>query len=110
MHASEQNQVFAIIDQHATRAHEASAAWAHSSPTVRSGVLRALADALDARANELAVMADEETGLGIPRLTGRSPAHRSSCGASRMKSWRASPTSRWMTKPFPVRLRRAVRV
>ncbi|MEK7693966.1 MAG: aldehyde dehydrogenase family protein, partial [Pseudomonadota bacterium] len=70
MHASEQNQVFAIIDQHATRAHEASAAWAHSSPTVRSGVLRALADALDARANELAVMADEETGLGIPRLTG----------------------------------------
>ncbi|WP_035884139.1 aldehyde dehydrogenase (NADP(+)) [Cupriavidus metallidurans] len=70
MHVSEQNPAFAIIDQHAARAHEASAVWAHSSPTVRSGVLHALADALDARADELAVMADEETGLGIPRLTG----------------------------------------
>ncbi|WP_232314002.1 aldehyde dehydrogenase (NADP(+)) [Ralstonia sp. A12] len=70
MHSSEQNQVYAIIDQHAARAHGASAAWAHSSPSERSGLLRALADALDAHASELAVLADEETGLGNARLMG----------------------------------------
>jgi len=70
MHSSEQNQFFAIIDQHVARAQGARAAWAQSSATVRSGVLRALADALDARASELAVLADEETGLGNARLIG----------------------------------------
>jgi len=70
MHSSEQNQAFATIDQRAASAHEASAAWSHSSPAVRSGLLRALADALDARASELAVLADEETGLGNARLMG----------------------------------------
>jgi len=70
MHSSEQNQAFATIDQRAARAHEASAAWSHSSPAVRSGLLRALADALDSRASELAVLADEETGLGNARLMG----------------------------------------
>ena len=70
MHSSKQNQAFAIIDQLAARANGASAAWAHSSPSARSGLLHALADALDARASELAVLADEETGLGNARLMG----------------------------------------
>lgn len=70
MHSSEQNPAFSTIDQHAARALKASATWAHSSPTLRSALLRALADALDAGAGELAVLADEETGLGNARLTG----------------------------------------
>jgi len=70
MQSSRQNQAFALIDQLGARANEANAAWAHSSPSARSGLLRALADALDARASELAELADEETGLGNARLMG----------------------------------------
>ncbi|BDZ54089.1 aldehyde dehydrogenase (NADP(+)) [Agromyces marinus] len=36
----------------------------------RAGLLDALADALDANRDELAAIADRETGLGLPRLTG----------------------------------------
>lgn len=70
MPSSEQHPVFSTIDQHATRALQASATWASSSPARRSALLRGLADALDAHAGALAVLADEETGLGNARLTG----------------------------------------
>ncbi|RXZ46128.1 aldehyde dehydrogenase family protein [Agromyces binzhouensis] len=36
----------------------------------RAGLLDALADALDAHRDDLAAVADAETGLGLPRLTG----------------------------------------
>ena len=38
--------------------------------SARAGWLRAVADALDARVDELAQVADEETALGLPRLSG----------------------------------------
>lgn len=45
---------------------------AEASPTVRGGWLRAVADALEvpATAEELVALADSETALGLPRLTG----------------------------------------
>ena len=39
-------------------------------PAGRGAALAAVADALDARAGELAALADRETALGLPRLTG----------------------------------------
>jgi NADP-dependent aldehyde dehydrogenase len=53
--------------------HAAAAAapiWRRSSATERAGWLRAAADVLDANVAELVAIADEETRLGVPRLTG----------------------------------------
>ncbi|NKF32780.1 aldehyde dehydrogenase family protein, partial [Pseudomonas sp. BGM005] len=44
--------------------------WRRSSATERAGWLRAAADVLDANVAELVAIADEETRLGVPRLTG----------------------------------------
>jgi len=44
--------------------------WGEASPGARAVVLRAMADALDGHADELAVLADQETGLGADRLRG----------------------------------------
>ena len=44
--------------------------WSQSSPTERAKALTAVADALDANADTLVEIADQETGLGKPRLTG----------------------------------------
>jgi NADP-dependent aldehyde dehydrogenase len=44
--------------------------WSGSALTWRAAALEAVADALDARAGELAVIADTETALGGERLTG----------------------------------------
>ncbi len=48
----------------------AAPAVVQAPPTERAGWLRAVADALDARKDDLAAVADDETALGLPRLTG----------------------------------------
>ncbi len=48
----------------------AADAWADSGPAQRATALRTVADALDGRGPELVELADRETGLGGPRLTG----------------------------------------
>jgi len=53
-----------------SRAYAASAAWGSTSKPARAAMLRAAADALDAAGDELIPLADQESGLGIPRLTG----------------------------------------
>ena len=53
-----------------SRAYAASAAWGSTSKPARATMLRAAADALDAASDELIPLADQESGLGIPRLTG----------------------------------------
>lgn len=44
--------------------------WSTSAPSVRAAALSAVADALDANVESLVEIADLETGLGKPRLTG----------------------------------------
>src|SRR6476659_1864947 len=56
------------VDAVAAAAAAAAPAWASSGR--RAEALEAVADALDARAGELAAIADTETGLGGERLTG----------------------------------------
>lgn len=70
MHTSDQDQAYAVIDALARQAKAASTAWADSHAATRSGLLCALADALDANTDRLVALADEESGLGIARLTG----------------------------------------
>ena len=54
-----------------TRAAEAAAGpWAALPPVTRAEVLRAMADFLDSDVEHLAAVADSETALGLPRLTG----------------------------------------
>ncbi|MGF6823854.1 NADP-dependent aldehyde dehydrogenase [Microbacterium sp. ZKA21] len=54
----------------AAQAAAAAPVWRASSATERAGWLRAIADALDANTAELVEIADRETRLGAPRLTG----------------------------------------
>lgn len=58
------------IDQAVTQAAAVANAWAESSATVRAGLLRGLAMALEQHQQPLITLADQETGLGIARLTG----------------------------------------
>jgi len=58
------------VDAAAKAASAARAAWAAAGAAGRAQALAAVADALDARAAELAAIADTETALGLPRLTG----------------------------------------
>ena len=58
------------VDAAATAAAGALAAWSEAGPAGRAKALAAVADALDARAAELAALADTETALGAARLTG----------------------------------------
>ena len=44
--------------------------WSTANPSVRADVLTAVADAIDSNAAQLVDIADQETGLGVPRLTG----------------------------------------
>lgn len=53
-----------------TAAAEATVALAEAGVAGRARLLEALAAALEARAPELAVLADRETALGLPRLEG----------------------------------------
>lgn len=48
----------------------ASASYAASTPAVRAGFLRALADRLDAHTDALAALGSQESGLPLGRLTG----------------------------------------
>ncbi|GIH77783.1 aldehyde dehydrogenase family protein [Planobispora longispora] len=52
------------------RAHELLPRLDEAGPQGRAALLSAMADALDARVDELAAAADAETALGLPRLTG----------------------------------------
>jgi acyl-CoA reductase-like NAD-dependent aldehyde dehydrogenase len=60
----------ADIDAAVTAAHAAAPAWAASSGEQRAGLLRALADALEAGRETLVAWADLETALGPVRLNG----------------------------------------
>ena len=58
------------VDKAVTSAKQTFSGGVLRSRSVRSRLLRGLADALDSEASELIVTADEETHLGAPRLTG----------------------------------------
>ncbi len=58
------------IERIAQRAADAAAAYAATAPRERASALVAMADALDAHADELIGIAMEETGLTRPRLVG----------------------------------------
>jgi NADP-dependent aldehyde dehydrogenase len=58
------------VRQTCLAAQAAAPEWAALAPARRAGVLEALADALDGDAGRLAQLADSETALGSPRLTG----------------------------------------
>ncbi|MFK4762564.1 aldehyde dehydrogenase (NADP(+)) [Microbacterium sp. ZW T5_45] len=58
------------LDAIVRRAADAAPLWRRSAATDRAAWLRAAADALDAHVDELVAIADEETRLGTPRLTG----------------------------------------
>jgi len=52
------------------QARSAASVWGSLSKPDRARMLRAAADALDAAGEQLIPLADQESGLGIPRLTG----------------------------------------
>jgi len=61
----------AEVDALVAAAHAAAPAWGAADARLRRAVaLEAVADLLDARAGELAAIADTETALGGERLTG----------------------------------------
>ena len=60
----------AEVDAICTRAQAAFAVWSRTSREARAEMLDKIAAALDASSNELAEIADDETALGLPRLTG----------------------------------------
>lgn len=62
-------------DNHASdvliaRACAAYPSWMRTSDAKRAEILEVLAEALDAHTEELVALADSETALGVPRLTG----------------------------------------
>jgi NADP-dependent aldehyde dehydrogenase len=60
----------AAVTHDLDRAAAASQAMASAAPGARQGWLEALAAAIEAHAEELVTLADRESGLGVPRLTG----------------------------------------
>lgn len=60
----------ADLDATAARAAAAFPLWSATPASERARALRAVADALDAETETLAALADAETALGRPRLTG----------------------------------------
>jgi len=60
----------ADLDAIVQAAAAAAPIWRRSSASDRAGWLRAAAAVLDAHVDELVAIADEETRLGVPRLTG----------------------------------------
>ncbi|AXL53736.1 aldehyde dehydrogenase [Paraburkholderia caffeinilytica] len=67
---SEANPAFAAIDHATAQAHEASSHWAASTASERARLLRGLADVLEQNATALIALANDESALGEPRLTG----------------------------------------
>ena len=60
----------ADIDSAVNAAAAAAARWAASDAAARSGLLRKLAEGLEAEREQLVALANEETFLGLPRLNG----------------------------------------
>ena len=60
----------AEVEATVATAAAAAAPFAAASPAQRAAWIGAVADAVDAHAEELVELADTETGLGVPRLTG----------------------------------------
>jgi len=60
----------AAVTHDLDRAAAASQAMASAAPGARQGWLEALAAAIEAHAEELVTLADRESGLGVPRMTG----------------------------------------
>lgn len=58
------------VDRVVARAASAAAAMAAAAPSQRRAWIEAIAATLDAHTDELAKLADTETSLGMPRLTG----------------------------------------
>lgn len=65
-----QDPALPAIDQAVAQAAAAAASWGESSASVRATLLRGLAAALENQQTELVAIADRETGLGAPRLSG----------------------------------------
>ncbi|MGE7963220.1 aldehyde dehydrogenase (NADP(+)) [Pseudomonas sp. NPDC089918] len=59
-----------LIDQAVAAAADAATFWAESKAGLRIQLLNGLADALEQNQFKLIAIADEETGLGVVRLTG----------------------------------------
>lgn len=62
--------ITSTVDEAVAAATTAAPILAHASPTTRARWLDAVADALDSRVADLVPLADEESHLGTPRLTG----------------------------------------
>ena len=60
----------ADLESALARAEAAAPVLAAVAPATRAAWIGAVADALGANSEELATLADEETALGMPRLTG----------------------------------------
>ena len=60
----------AEIDAAVRAAHAAFADWQASEGSSRAALLEALAQALESSREDLVALADQETGLGLPRLNG----------------------------------------
>ncbi|MFY8044159.1 MAG: aldehyde dehydrogenase family protein, partial [Rhodoferax sp.] len=60
----------ADIDAAVRAAHAAFADWQASEGSTRAALLEALALALEQDREALVALADQETGLGLPRLNG----------------------------------------
>jgi acyl-CoA reductase-like NAD-dependent aldehyde dehydrogenase len=67
---SKPNQHHETINHSVSSATQAFVGNVLRSRSVRSSLLRGLADAMDGAAAELIAIADQETHLGVPRLTG----------------------------------------
>lgn len=61
---------FQSIDAAVEASNAVAGFWAKSTPSVRGGLLRSLADGLEQHQAALVALADEETGLGAGRLSG----------------------------------------
>ncbi|WP_322041277.1 aldehyde dehydrogenase (NADP(+)) [Burkholderia diffusa] len=70
MNAIIDHTAFPAVEQAVALARDAQAAYAAAPSTVRSALLRSLADALERHTAELVALADGETHLGHARLTG----------------------------------------
>ncbi|HXH35590.1 MAG TPA: aldehyde dehydrogenase (NADP(+)) [Plantibacter sp.] len=65
-----ETSITSTVDEAAAAATTAAPVLAQASPTTRARWLEAVADALDSRVADLVPIADEESHLGTPRLTG----------------------------------------
>ena len=95
------------VDRAVDAAAKAFETWQHTTPQDRSLMLLKLADALEARADELGRLEIQERGQAGRRRDRRDPRRRRQPAASspaRRGSWRARPpTSTWPATPRIIR-------